>query len=229
MHNKSLLALKRIRSSFKHGGNLDVEIAFVLGGEGERELAADFFVLLHPDGAREIEESLLPVGVGLADSGGEAGPDVAFREFDGEEGHERGEMVVAKGDEVERTGEDGVFGFDFVQIEADELVHVDGERARVAHVDDGLVHDGFLHDGHVEAVDLVPPRAFVLLALAVLDAGDVDGGAVGEEEAVCGGRRFEFDGFEFSKSNLPPTNDHGLSKRYRASPHIANNTPSTPR
>ncbi len=39
---------------------------------------------------------------------------------------------------------------------------------------------------HVEAVDLVPPVDLVVLVLAVLDGADVEGGAIGEHEAVCG-------------------------------------------
>jgi len=166
--------------------DLEIEIPLVSRVGDHLEVTGHLFALLGGDVVLEVEHGLFPVGVGRFGRRGEAHALVAFRELDVEEGHQSLNVVVSLDCEGEgRVEGDVVFG---ASLDIDLF-----EETRVGHhlvaVDD--VHQRFLESivfdaGHVEAVDVVPPVDLVVLVLSVLDGRDVEGGAVGEHEAVGG-------------------------------------------
>ena len=74
--------------------NLEVEVPLVPLVGLHSEDAKDFLSLLAGDVVFQVEDGLLPVGVGSLGGSGEANAFVAFGELDVEEGHESLQIIV---------------------------------------------------------------------------------------------------------------------------------------
>ena len=85
----SVLVLLSQRTKFPPEVNIDleVEVALVASVRPHSENAENFFALLAGDVVLQVEDRLLPVGVGSLRRGGEANALVAFGELNVEEGH----------------------------------------------------------------------------------------------------------------------------------------------
>ncbi len=136
---------------------LEVQVSLVPVIWPHAEGAEDLFTLLAGDVVLQVEDGLLPVGVGSLRGGGEAHALVAAGELDVEEGDEGLHVVVALDCQVEGRLEGDVVLGARLDVDLLQQARVGHHLVAVDHVHQRLLQRHVADAGHVEAVHVVPP------------------------------------------------------------------------
>mmetsp|Transcript_27342 Transcript_27342/g.69582 ORF Transcript_27342/g.69582 Transcript_27342/m.69582 type:complete len:337 (+) Transcript_27342:337-1347(+) len=175
----AVLALKVV-------AHLNVQVTRVLVVGLACQLAADRLARADGDDVLEVEHRLLPVRRLALGGGGEEHRLVASAKSDVKVGHKRVDVVVAVSGQRKGHLEGGVLLAHGADVDGQHLLSGGRNLLGVHHIDQRLCHGQRLDAGEVKAVHVVPVVDLLRLVLAVLNAHDVQGGLVGQDDAVGG-------------------------------------------